>query len=320
MPGAADTGGSLQTHGCGVAVKVLVMHTLPPVEAGEGRIAGEFDLHEAAHAIASVLAGSVVAGIRGTPSEVIELLRMHQPDVVFNLCEAPQGLPRLEPHLAALLEWLNVRFTGAGSDTLSLCRRKDLTNAVLEVAGVPLPGRSGFPCIVKPADEDGSAHIDSDSICATDEEIVLARARIPGHAMVQEFLPGREFAVSLWGQHDPDYYSIGETVFRGGLRLVTYAAKWHVESPDFADSPMHYDSDIEPSLREAIVEAARGAWRAVGARHVLRVDVRLDAEGWPRVIDVNPNPEISPEVGISRAVREAGWTWSDFIHKLVEWA
>lgn len=301
-------------------MKVLVVHTLPPDKAGEGRGAGEFDLLAAAQAIASILPRACLAGIHGEPAELLELLRAHQPDVVFNLCEAPKGRPGLEPHLAALLEWLGVRFTGACSGTLWLCRRKDLTNAVLAAAGVPVPGQSTFPCIVKPADEDGSAYIRHDSICASEEEVTLAKARIPGPVIVQEFLPGREFAVSLWGQHNPDHFSIGETVFLRGLRLVTYNAKWDVESAEFADSPMYYDSDIDPALRGAIVEAARGAWRAAGARHLLRVDIRLDTEGRPRVLDVNPNPEIPPEVGISRAVREAGWSWPDFIRKLVEWA
>ncbi len=301
-------------------MKVLVLHTLPPDHTDAGRTTGEFDLLPAAQAIAAVLPCAVEAGIRGTPSELFEQLRRHQPDVVFNLCEAPQGRPSLEPHLAALLEWLGVRFTGAGSETLWLCRRKDLTNAVLAASGVPLPRQSTFPCLVKPADEDGSAHIQHDSICESEEQVTQVIARIPGPVIVQQFLPGREFAVSLWGQHNPDHFSIGETVFRNGLRLVTYAAKWDVDSAEFADSPMYYDSNIEPPLREAIVEAARGAWRAVGARHLLRVDLRLDAKGRPCVLDVNPNPEISPEVGISRAVTEAGWSWPHFIGKLVEWA
>ena len=286
-------------------MKVLVVHTLPPDQAGEGRIASEFDLHNAGQAIGAVLSGAVVAGIRGEPSEFIELLRVHQPDAVFNLCEAPAGRPSLEPHLAALLEWLQVRFTGARSETLWLCRRKDLTNAVLAGAGVPIPRESAFPCIVKPADEDGSAGIHNDSVCESELEITLARSRIPGLAIVQEFLPGREFAVSLWGQHNPDYFSICEIVFRRGLRLQTYAAKWHVESAEFADSGRYYDSEIEPALREAIVETARGAWRAVGARHLLSVD---------------PNTEIALEDGISLAVEKAGWSWPDFIRKLVEWA
>lgn len=306
-------------------MKILVLHTLPPSIAEDGRTTGEFDLNEAANAIGAVLPDSAVVGVRGNPAEVIAVLEAHRPDVVFNLCEAPQGRPDLEPHIAALLEMSDVRFTGSGSETLWLCRRKDLTNAILSVAGVPIPeafdpAAPRFPCIVKPADDDGSAGICNDSICETAADVGQAIAKIPGPALVQEFLQGREFAVSLWGRNDPEYSSIGETVFLNGLRLVTYSAKWHVESADFADSPMYYDSPIEPELRAALIEAARGAWRAVGARHTLRVDLRLDRNGRPCVLDVNPNPEIAPEVGISRAVREAGWAWPDFIHKLVEWA
>ena len=209
--------------------------------------------------------------------------------------------------------------------TLALCRRKDLLSPILRERGVAVPARlrrecPAFPCIVKPADEDGSAGLDHASVCDDAEALSRALGRISEPVVIEEFLPGREFAVSLWGRHDPDNVCVGEMVFLNGLRLITYAAKWHLESADFADSPLHYDSAIEPALREAIIEAAKSAWHAVGVRHLLRVDIRLDRWGCPRVLDVNPNPEMSPGVGISRAVTEAGWEWRDFIHKLVEWA
>ncbi len=209
--------------------------------------------------------------------------------------------------------------------TLALCRRKDLLSPILRERGVAVPARlrrecASFPCIVKPADEDGSAGLDHGSVCDDAEALSRALGRISEPVVIEEFLPGREFAVSLWGRHDPDNVCVGEMVFLNGLRLITYAAKWHLESADFADSPLHYDSAIEPALREAIIEAAKSAWHAVGVRHLLRVDIRLDRWGCPRVLDVNPNPEMSPGVGISRAVTEAGWEWRDFIHKLVEWA
>ena len=72
--------------------------------------------------------------------------------------------------------------------------------------------------------------------------------------------------------------------------------------------------------RDFVLAAAEGAWRAVEVRGYLRVDVRLDAEGRPRVLDVNPNPELAPEVGIHRAVTEAGWTWERFVHQQIAWA
>jgi D-alanine-D-alanine ligase len=301
-------------------MKVLVLHTLPPHSAASGRTVGEFDLNAAAANVAGVLPGSVIAGVRGEVREVMELLELHQPDVVFNACEAPLGRTDREAQVAALLELLGVRFTGCGSETLALCRRKDRTNAVLDAAGVPVPRAGVFPCIVKPADEDGSAGIFADSICESPEALARARARMAGRAIVQEFLRGREFAVALWGRDTPEYFSIGETRFLNGLRLITYAAKWDLESRDFADSPMDYNLPLDPSLRDALVAAASGAWRAVEARGYIRVDIRLDRAETPFVLDVNPNPELGPGVGICRAVQEAGWTWERFVRQQVEWA
>jgi D-alanine-D-alanine ligase len=301
-------------------VKVLVLHAAPPAVVDAGRLCGEFDVAGAASGVAAVLPGCVVEQARGEPREILSLVDRHAPDVVYNLCEAPLGRPDFEAHVAGLFEWAGVRFTGSGSETLALCRRKDWTAAVLTAANVPVPGKTGFPRIVKPADEDGSAWIDTASICDDDEALARAAARIPGRAVVEQFLPGREFAVSLWGHDHPEHASVGETVFLDGLRLITYQAKWDVESADFRNSPLSYDLDLAPDLRAAVESAARGAWRAVGARGCLRVDVRLDAGGTPRVLDVNPNPEAAPHVGIHRAVVEAGWTWERFVQAQLSWA
>lgn len=299
---------------------VLILHTVPPEAVDHRRHVDEFDLDRAVRGIAEVLPEAVVARVRGEPREILAVLDAHAPEVVYNLCEAPLGRSEFEAHVAALLEWAGVRFTGSSSETLALCRRKDRTAAVLAAAGVPVPNADGFPCIVKPADEDGSAFIDHDSVCDDPAALVRTRARIPGAVVIEEFLPGREFVVSLWGRIEPDHVSIGETTFREGLRLITYAAKWDIGSADFAASPLSYDIDLETDLRAAIVTAVRGAWRAVGARGYLRVDVRLDAAGAPKVLDVNPNPETAPDVGIYRAVVEAGWTWERFVRAQIAWA
>lgn len=189
------------------------------------------------------------------------------------------------------------------------------------MSGVPVPREGVFQCIVKPADEDGSAGIDSHSIYVYPDEVDRSRDRIPGPIVVEEFLPGREFAVSLWGRINPDYVSIGEVCLQEGLRLLTYAAKWDMESDDFANVRLDYDAEIAPALRHALTDAARSAWRAVAARGYLRVDLRLDEAGFPRVLDVNPNPEVTPgRGGMYRAVTEAGWTWERFVRQQVEWA
>ena len=301
-------------------MKILVLHTLPPAECGSGRSTGEFELNAAAINVASALDNAIVAGVRGEAAEILSLVEAQRPDVIFNLCEAPLGKPGMEAHAAALFEWMGMSFTGSGSETLALCRHKHRMNAVLAAHGVPVPRAGVFPAIVKPADEDGSAGIDVDSICEDAAAVQRARARWPGPVVVQEFVDGREFAVSLWGRNTPDHVAIGETIFRNGLRLNTYAAKWEPESADFADSPLDYRTEVDASLREGVVAAARGAWRASEARGYLRVDVRCNAQRAPVVLDVNPNPELGPGVGICRAVQEGGWTWEHFIRRQVEWA
>jgi D-alanine-D-alanine ligase len=306
--------------GPSATMKVLVVHTLPAEAVPSGRDPGEFDLSEAAQNIAGVLTDAAVAGVRGTVGEVLALLAAHQPDVVFNACEAPLGRPDLEPHIAALLELLGVRFTGNGSATLALCRRKDRTNAVLAAMGVPVPRQNVFPCIVKPAGEDGSAGIHAGSICADEASLARVRGLLAGPVVVEEFLPGREFVVALWGRTSPEHVSIGETRFLNGLRLNTYASKWDIDSADFANSPISYELALEPTLHDAVVAAARAAWVAVEARGYMRVDVRLNGAGQPCVLDVNPNPELGPGVGICRAVQEAGWSWERFVRQQVAWA
>jgi D-alanine-D-alanine ligase len=301
-------------------LKVLVLYSIAPETIEPGRSKCEFDLSDAARGVAGVVADAVLAGVRGEPAEILEAVSLHKPDVVFNVCEAPLGRGDREAHVAALLEWLGVRFTGSGSETLALCRRKDLVKPVLEAAGVPVPRSHGFPCIVKPAREDASVGIHAHSVCGDAAALARARALIDGPVIVEEFLEGREFAVSLWGRTTPDFDSIGELTFSGGLRLVTYASKWDRQSAEFANSPILYGGTIEPALRQAILDAARSAWKAVGARGYIRVDVRLNAAGAPCVLDVNPNPDLSPGAGIRLGVTSAGWEWQRFVGKVIDWA
>ncbi len=301
-------------------MKVLVLYTgFPDREPRPDRAPLEFSLMEAVEGVAGALPGAVTEGVAGEAREVLAVLARHQPGVVFNCCEAPLARPDLEPHVASLLEWIGVPFTGAGSECLALCRRKDRVNPLLAAAGIAVPRSGGYPCIVKPADEDGSYGVWTGSICENAAEVGRARGYLTGRIMVEEFLPGREFTVALWGARTPDHVSIGETLFTGGMRLNTYFSKWH-GGVERRNTRLAYDSGIEPALRTMLVEAASGAWHVVEARGYLSVDVRLDTAGRPRVLDVNPNPEIAPGYGMHRAVREAGWDWPRFIQKQIEWA
>ena len=296
------------------------MHTWPPERTVGDRWEWEFDLAGTVADVHAVLPEALVVGVRGEPREMMDVVAREVPDVVFNLCEAPLTNPRLEAHAAALFEWLGVPFTGSGSETLTLCRRKDVTKSILGAAGIRVPRSAGFPCIVKPADEDGSAGIYPESICDTDAEVARARSRLGGAGLVEEFLPGREFVVSLWGRLEPEHRVIGEIAYAGGVRLLTYEGKWDMESYGYVNAPLVFHPEIDATLEARLLEAAGGAWRALGLRGYGSVDLRLDGDGAPCVIDVNPNAALNAEGRLYRSVEATGWTWEQFITRQLEWA
>ena len=300
-------------------MNVLILHTVPPAITPDDRCSYEFELEESANGIRAVLPDAIAMGVRGEPSEIIAAVNQVRPDVIFNLCEAPLGEPRLESHAAALFEWLGVPFTGSGSEALALCRRKDLVRAVLGAAGVPIPRADVFPCIVKPADEDGSAGIYTDSVCRNAVELARAIERVKGPALREEFLPGREFAVSLWGRTEPEYAAVGEIIYEGGVQLLTYEGKWDINSYDYLNTPLVY-GEVDPELHDSLVDVAKRAWRATGLRGYASLDLRLNSEGTPCVLDVNPNPALNPGVRIYRAAEESGWTWKQFVEQQIVWA
>jgi D-alanine-D-alanine ligase len=300
-------------------MKVLLMHTLPPAQSSAGRRAWEFDLAEPAGEIAAEIPGCVLKAVRGEPGEMMSLIAAEAPDVVFNLCEAPLCNPRLEAHAAALFEWLGVAFTGSSSATLELCRRKDLTKIMLAAAGVPVPVANVLPCIVKPLDEDGSAGIHDESVCETREQIDAAVARLSVPALVEEFLPGREFGVSLWGRREAEHVVINEIRYDGGVRLLTYDSKWEVESHAYVNTPVVFPEGLPDDLRAQLTGIATTAWRVMGLRGYGTIDIRLDAAGTPRVLDVNANPTLIGDGRVYQAVIHAGWTWRRFIQQQLEW-
>ena len=147
-----------------------------------------------------------------TPREILSSSSARGPTSSSTLCEAPLGRPDLEAHVAALLEWAGVRFTGSASETLALCRRKDRVDAVLAAAGVPVPRtRAVFPASSSPRTRTARRASSQHSVCGDAARGSRARERpCAARRDRQEFLPGREFAVSLWGQREPEHVSIGE--------------------------------------------------------------------------------------------------------------
>jgi D-alanine-D-alanine ligase len=277
--------------------------------------------------------------------------------VVFNLVEAPPGLPGVHPATAAALELLGLPFSGSSAACLWLTTDKLATRAMLAAEGLPVPAGGWLDClgdgwparaevfarvpppwILKPAYEDASLGLDGEAVCAT-HEAALARAaellrRFPGQPLlVEHYLPGRELNVSLLaapagavpesgGDDQPAVLPVAEIEFvdypPGMPRIVGYEAKWQPESFAYTHTVRRFPAGAESA--EVLAQARRlavAAWRVCGLSGYSRVDLRLDERGVPHVLEVNANPCLAADAGFMAAAEQAGLTAADVIARIL---
>ena len=299
------------------------------------------DVLHVADAVRSALASAGhTVHVRAVGDDFLEALRSippGRPDVVFNLCESVSGDARGEAVVAGVLDQLGVPFTGSPALALGLALHKDQAKALLRGSGVPTPdwmllpeGSPGladppaYPVIVKPAREDGSIGISFGSVAndlAGLREAVHRVWRMHQPALVERFVDGRELCVPFLGNAPRTVLPLREISFgpsfAGRPRIVSYLAKWDpstAECRDTSSGPCRLPFEVESK----VVECACRAFDVLGCRDYGRVDVRLDGDGTPWIIDVNPNCDLHPEAGFARAAAAAGVDYGSLVATLLE--
>ena len=259
---------------------------------------------------------------------------------IFNLCEGALCKSAFEMHVAALLELYGARFTGNGPLTLGLALDKGLTKDVLYRRGVPTPGYAvmsapperleaglAFPLIVKPLREDASVGIDSNAVVGSmaelSERVTQVNARFNQPAIVEEFIEGREFNISVLGNGAAKKaLPPSEILFvdfpEGKPKICCYEAKWVEESPFYMKTVPSCPAKIPDALKDELHEVALRAYDIMGCRDYARVDMRYDNSGRIKVLEVNPNPDISSDAGFARAAKAAGLEYRDLIGEIVK--
>jgi len=261
------------------------------------------------------------------------LQRVQKVDLIFNLCEGVSGLARYEDFAVAALDLARVPYTGTTSWTVTIAHRKHVANTLLREAGVPVPPfelvRNGqlpdlrFPVIVKPSAEDASVGIDAGAVCSSKRKLrerIAQASDMWDEVMVQEYVPGRELNVGFVGR---EVLPISEIVFgkmpNGAWPIVTYNAKWDTGSDEDLATVPACPADLEPEVQAAVIGAASDAWGLIGqGMGYGRVDMRVTADGRPFVLEVNPNPDISDDAGLSRMAAARGWDYDALILKVVD--
>jgi len=271
---------------------------------------------------------------------LVETLTAIAPRFVFNLCEEVNGGAELEMCVAGLLELMGIPYTGSPPLTLGLALHKFYVKQILASADVPtpwgwvchpgrklaIPGRARFPLIVKPEHEDASLGINSNSVCRTAAELkrqIDYIHEIYGQdALVEEYLDGREFNVAILGGREPQVLAVQEIDFHGlpdgEPRIVSFQAKWDEESLLFNRTVPICPARLSKRLENKIKDVALRSHLAVGCRDYSRIDIRTAARGGLFVLEVNPNPDLSPDAGFARAARVAGYSYGEMILRIAE--
>jgi len=275
-----------------------------------------------------------------TPLERVERkLRNLNTDLVFNLFEGFCGSPETEAVLPEILSKLGIPCTGCPASALKLGLDKAKMKVILKAAGIKTPDfqllnpetlnwfRLGYPCIVKPRCEDASHGLSPGSVvndsASLERQIGLVSNWYGGGVLVEEFIDGREFNATILDDSEYSILPVSETVYSlpsGMPRILTFAAKWEPDSPYFEGTKAVCPAEVEAEEREHIAETAVAAFRILGGKGYARVDMRMDHKGQVNVIEVNPNPDISPGSGAVRQAEAAGMTYIQFIEKIVQLA
>jgi D-alanine-D-alanine ligase len=279
-----------------------------------------------------------VLAVDSFSENLIQTLLHISPKFIFNLCEELNGKSELEMCVAGFLELLGIPYTGSSPSVLALALNKFYLNQILRSSGVPtarsfvrypgqkclVPRRMRFPMLVKPARQDGSLGINSNSVChsveSLEKQIRYIHEVYEQEALVEEYLDGREFNVSVVGDRDPEVLAISEIDFsglpEGEPRIVSYRAKWDEDSPMYSCTSPICPAKITKRIENRIKDIAIRSYRCIGCRDYARVDMRTDARGGLYVLEVNPNPDISPSAGFARAARAAGYTYAEIILRI----
>lgn len=311
----------------------------------------EWDTEETVNALRDAIAERYkVAMIEANEQAYNKLLTL-RPDFVFNIAEGLHGASR-EAQIPAILEMLQIPYLGSDALTLGICLDKARAKEILSYHNIPTAGftvirsmsdvsatggssgedvRLKFPAMVKPLHEGSSKGIYNSCVVrnpdelATEVKIILDTYNEP--ALVEDFLPGREFTVAILGNGDEaTVLPIIEIKFDalppGVNPIYSYEAKWIWDHRDNPLDAYECPARLDDRLKHEISTICRDAYRVLGCRDWSRIDVRLDSQGRPNILEVNPLPGILPKPAdnssFPKAARAAGMSYNQLINTVLD--
>ncbi len=273
-------------------------------------------------------------GVTNNFMNEISSLPAEKPDFVFNLVESINNKGELCYFIPALLNMYSIPYTGNPLEAMFLTTSKALTNKILKQESINAPStyypsqyrilKPGSRYIIKPVWEDGSLGITGESVFTYNPGYEKKFENYDdSHWIIQDYIDGREFNISvLYGANGPEVMPPAEMVFHNfgddRPKIVDFKAKWVEESFEYENTIREFPREkMDPVLNQKIKDIVLKCWKVFGLKGYARVDMRIDKEGVPYVIEVNANPCLSPDSGLVAATNEAGLPITEVLKRII---
>ncbi len=302
----------------------------------------EWDTWETINAVRDAIASKHHVIMIEANEDAYEKFRESKPQIVFNIAEGFNGVSR-EAQVPAILDMLQIPYTGSDPLTLATCLDKARTKEILTYHRIPnakfllvynieqLKSESfSFPLMVKPVSEGSSKGIFTSSFVKNEDELKSEVERILGEynqpALIEEFLPGREFTVAIIGNGiDAEVLPVVEIQYNDFpedfIPIYSYEAKWILDTKENPLEVFSCPAKINKELENNIKDTVLRTYNVLRCRDWSRIDVRLDRNGEPNIIEVNPLPGILPNPEenscFPKAARAAGMDYNTMINRVL---
>ena len=302
----------------------------------------EWDTWETINAVKEAIETFHKVTLVEADENAFETLRKLKPDIVFNIAEGFNGNSR-EAQIPAILDMLQIPYTGSDPLTLATCLDKARTKEVLSYNKILNPKfllvndlnqiknlNFDFPLMVKPVSEGSSKGIFSSSFAKNHDELKSEVSRILKEynqpALIEEFLPGKEFTVAIIGNGtEAEVLPIVEIQYNDFpadfIPIYSYEAKWILDTKEDPLEVFNCPAKIDKKLEAKIKDIVLKTYNVLRCKDWSRIDVRLNKNREPNIIEVNPLPGILPNPEenscFPKAARAAGINYNEMINKVL---
>ncbi|MBX3021490.1 MAG: hypothetical protein KF799_07400 [Bdellovibrionales bacterium] len=311
-------------------ILVLVHPQFDPRKGGRTRSATEYDVWKAlcrlGHAVEIAPAESDLKAFD-------RQLARSNPSLVFNLLEEFRGCGVFDFHLVTYLEALGVPYTGCNPRGLIVTRNKLWTAHIARGEGLSAPAsrlvhgkrssfaaETGFPLLVKYNREHASMGMTQANVVRTRAQLtrslVRLQERFDGDVLMQEFIPGKEISVGLWGNSKPEALAPWRLNLPSVNDIATERVKFNARYR--FKKGIRATRWIDASAEKNLKEEARRLFMLFDMNGYARLDFRINAEGKPFLIDVNANPCLAKTEDFATAALAGGVDYAQVIQKIVQ--